>query len=361
MLKKKVCIIAQFPPPLHGLSKAVDTLYRSNDLNGDFELVKVDIADNKKFLSNFIFISKVDADLFYFTISQSLWGNVRDLLIMFLLMKRGKKCLIHLHGGFFRKLYDNYMCSIQKKLNRIVLDNVVGSIVLSNSLRGIFKDLVKDSRIFVVPNCVDNEYVLSYDEMIDKVSAANGVYHVLYLSNFIRSKGYDIVLNMAKEYQKHPFSKKLHFDFAGSFFSKEERCYFENYVQQNGIRDIVTYHGTVFGNAKKKLLKTCTFFALPSKYPKEGQPISILEAMANGMVVLTTNHAGIPDVVKNEINGCVVNLDEEIVATYLNFIESLSAQRIAKIGLDNYETIQECYLENSYISNLKNCFNQLTE
>lgn len=27
---KKICFIAQFPPPMHGLSKAVETLYNSN-------------------------------------------------------------------------------------------------------------------------------------------------------------------------------------------------------------------------------------------------------------------------------------------------------------------------------------------
>ena len=42
MSKKKICFIAQFPPPMHGLSKAVETLYNSElntavDSNGEFE------------------------------------------------------------------------------------------------------------------------------------------------------------------------------------------------------------------------------------------------------------------------------------------------------------------------------------
>lgn len=54
MNKKKICFIAQFPPPIHGLSKAVDTLYNS-DLNskinpdGEFIFEKVDITNNKAF------------------------------------------------------------------------------------------------------------------------------------------------------------------------------------------------------------------------------------------------------------------------------------------------------------------------
>ena len=51
---KKICFIAQFPPPMHGLSKAVETLYNSNlnfeiDSQGEFEFEKVDITNNKNF------------------------------------------------------------------------------------------------------------------------------------------------------------------------------------------------------------------------------------------------------------------------------------------------------------------------
>ena len=43
---KKICFIAQFPPPMHGLSKAVETLYNSNlnfeiDSQGEFEFEKI--------------------------------------------------------------------------------------------------------------------------------------------------------------------------------------------------------------------------------------------------------------------------------------------------------------------------------
>ena len=51
MNKKRICFIAQFPPPMHGLSKAVETLYNSELLN-EFEFEKVDITNNKQFFMN---------------------------------------------------------------------------------------------------------------------------------------------------------------------------------------------------------------------------------------------------------------------------------------------------------------------
>ena len=87
---KKICFIAQFPPPMHGLSKAVETLYNSNlnfeiDSQGEFEFEKVDITNNKNFIKNLLKISRSKADLFYFTISQTKGGNLRDLVIFKLL------------------------------------------------------------------------------------------------------------------------------------------------------------------------------------------------------------------------------------------------------------------------------------
>lgn len=81
MNKKRICFIAQFPPPMHGLSKAVETLYNSELLN-EFEFEKVDITNNKQFFMNLARIFKSKADLFYFTISQTKGGNLRDLLFL---------------------------------------------------------------------------------------------------------------------------------------------------------------------------------------------------------------------------------------------------------------------------------------
>lgn len=67
MSKKKICFIAQFPPPMHGLSKAVETLYDSK-LSSEFEFEKVDITNNKSFLKNLVLIHRSKAELFYFTI-----------------------------------------------------------------------------------------------------------------------------------------------------------------------------------------------------------------------------------------------------------------------------------------------------
>lgn len=356
-MKNKIGIIAQFPPPIHGLSKAVDTLFKSH-LKDEFLFEKIDITNNKKILSNLINIWNSDADLFYLTISQTKGGNLRDLLIMKILLLKKKKCIIHLHGGYFRKLLDNDMNYLQKKMNYKLIRKLDGAIVLSNSLKEIFKGLLPEEKIYVIPNCVDDEYLVTNNEFENKVSLlkSKSVFNILYLSNFIESKGYKQVLKMAKlekDRLESSGKRRYHFNFAGSFFDDKERAYFFNYIKKYGLQKIVEYHGIVEGEKKKELLKTNDVFILLTRYEKEGQPISILEAMGNGLIIVTTDHAGIPDVVKHEENG-YVSSSQDVIAIQEWLLQN--SVRFAEIVKVNRNEVKSNYRQNTYISKMKDVF-----
>ena len=359
MSKKKICFIAQFPPPMHGLSKAVETLYNSS-LSEEFEFKKIDITNNKKIIKNLAEIRKYKADLFYFTISQTRGGNFRDLVIFKLLSMQKKRCLIHLHGGYYRKLVENDMPDWQKKMNYKAISKLDGAIVLSESLKSIFQGMIADSKIFVVPNCVDDEFLMSYEEFQEKLKKLEHkeILHVLYLSNFIKTKGYPEVLEMAKIEKERVESggqKRLHFDFAGKFFEKTEKQFFQNYIKENQLENYITYHGIVSGQQKKDLILQSDIFILLTRYPNEGQPISILEAMGNGMVIVTTDHAGIPDIVKNGVNGIVINAKEISGALVCSKIyEGINLNNnFNKIIKNNRESIVDNYLESRYINRMR--------
>ena len=46
---------------------------------------------------------------------------------------------------------------------------------------------------------------------------------------------------------------------------------------------------------------------MPTYYRFEGQPISIIEALAYGLPIISTNYRGIPDMVINKNNGFLIN------------------------------------------------------
>ena len=348
---KKICLIAQFPPPIHGLSKAVDTLYRS-ELSKEYEFEKINITDNRRILTSLNAIRKSKADLFYFTISQSRGVNLRDLIILLTIGKR--PCIIHLHGGNFRNLLDSFP-KWQKKANIKAIGRLSGAIVLGNSLRYIFRGILPEKKIITLPNCVDDEYLMSDREFDEKINSLQNrkVKHILYLSNFIRSKGYPEVLKLARIEKENGSEKKYHFDFAGRFFEKKEERAFWKYIKDNQLEDYVSYHGVVEGDKKRDLLRKCDYFVLLTRYPIEGQPISILEAMGNGMAVITTDHAGIPDIVTNGKNGIVVSKDKINVAKIYRQLQKLELKRVVS---ENRSKILHNYRQTDYINNFRTIF-----
>lgn len=369
MSKQKICFIAQFPPPIHGLSKAVETLYRS-EFQSNFEFEKINITNNKDFLKNLNLIRKSQADLFYFTISQTKGGNLRDLFIFKLLAMQHKKCLIHLHGGYYRKLIDNDIPFWQRRANYKAIKRLEGAIVLGSSLKSIFQGMLPEENIYIVPNCIDNEYLMDFNEFQKKTISFSKrkEKHILYLSNFIRSKGYIEVLEMAKWQKKQVINgekKKFYFDFAGKFFNEEEKNFFFKIIKNNGLEDYVTYHGVVNGDKKKELLKSCDIFILLTRYLNEGQPISILEAMGNGMLVVTTDHAGIPDIIKDKKNGIVIKCDvleqKSNIQDIMNRILQIKEEDAVNMINEAYMQICTKYLEKEYLNNMHMYFKTLSK
>lgn len=355
MSKKKICFVAQFPPPIHGLSKAVDTLYNSY-LQNKFDFEKIDITNNKRFFGNVFKILGSKADLFYFTISQTKGGNIRDLIIFKLISMKKKKCLIHLHGGYYRKLVDS-LGSFQKKLNFKAIKRLDGTIVLGNSLKSIFKGMIDDDKIFVVPNCVDNEFLINDSDFNNKIIGMNDTINIMYLSNFIKEKGYRQVLDLAK-YVKDINDNRFCFNFAGQFFDETEKSYFDSFIKDNDLT--VNYLGVVNGDKKVELLKKSNVFMLLTRYPNEGQPISILEAMGNGMVVVTTDHAGIPDIVKNKENGIMFfdNKENDVELVY-NELSHMFNSNYIEVIKNNRKEVVEKYTEKKYLENLEKLFEKV--
>ena len=236
--------------------------------------------------------------------------------------------MIHLHGGYYRILIEKDCGQLQRSLNYKAISRISGTIVLGNSLKSIFKGMINEQKIFVVPNCVDEEYMLnacSYKEKINLL-ASQPVLHILYLSNFIESKGYKEVLELAAKVQTEQ-KNTLHFHFAGKFFEEKERMYFENFITKHQLENTITYHGIVSGKKKNDLLNLCNIFILLTRYPNEGQPISILEAMGNAMAIITTNHAGIPDIATNKEHGLVIDKNNINLEEIYNYILRLDKER----------------------------------
>ncbi|MCQ2081339.1 MAG: glycosyltransferase family 4 protein [Lachnospiraceae bacterium] len=273
-------------------------------------------------------------------------GNLRDLFLLWIIRLKRKKTVIHLHGGYFRELIDHDIPKWQRKKNVKALSKIDRAVVLSESFRKIFAGLLEEKKIEVVPNFFD----CSEDEAEKSIKEDSTKKKVLYLSNMIESKGYKEVLQLAIIEKKE--AKGYHFDFAGAFFEASLQNEFEKIVSDNELGDIVTYHGVVEGKKKQELLDNSDIFILLTRYPKEGQPISILEAMANGLAIIATDHAAIPDMIKDGENGILVRKETSANDIY----EAMKQLDLETISRNNINVANTFYSKSNYINNMRRVF-----
>jgi len=99
---------------------------------------------------------------------------------------------------------------------------------------------------------------------------------------------------------------------------------FHNYISQNNLSNNVNYHSQVLDEEKNKLLNESHILVLPTNYSTEAQPLSIIEAISRGNVIISTNFRAIPDMVVDHYNGKFVAFGDplSIAQNILYFINN---------------------------------------
>lgn len=361
-----ICLIGPFPPPMNGNSKALDTLVNSEIFNNTFKCYKLNLSNGKggAGLSGRFSMEKVRRiisvanrirklkkeriDCFYLTTAQSSWGILRDYTIVQSIKKTNPeaKIIAHLHGGGFRDFY-NKSPNVIKRIVEKTYINFDKVIVLSESLINMFEGIYPKEKISVRYNCVDDEFLFDKNDINSKNMKSTGI-NVTYLSNMIESKGYNYLFEVATRLRNEYPS--IHFFFAGNFSNEKMKKSFVKAIDEDCVKDTVHYLGIVSGERKKKLLAETDIFVLPTRYPPEGQPISIIEAMGAGAVIITTDQGGIPDIVKTGINGFIIknNYVNEIISKILILAADDKLRR--EISFRNHNYVLQKFTESHYVN-----------
>lgn len=251
------------------------------------------------------------AQTVYMIIASSLWGFIRNALMIWPSCWLGRRLVLHLHGGGYEYFYQSQSSWLQGMISR-TLSQADTIIVLGENLREQFAFL-PDVNIAVVPNSIPVEPPA--EAILPKSLPTDSPLRLLYLSNLIESKGY-LDLLAACRVLHHEYEIPIQCAFCGKFIrttvdhhqsAEEAMAHFTNLIDTWELKEVVTYHGLVSGAIKDRLLQQAHALVLPTTYPWEGQPISILEALAYGTPVIATAHRDIPSQVINRYNGFLVS------------------------------------------------------
>lgn len=306
----KITIIGQIQNKKTGLGKAINDLIDFCNENAT-HTTTIDITNNKNFFKHCYRILASDTEVFYFTPSGSVGGNIRDSFYLWLMILKQKKIVTHFHNSAFGNVVTRNR--ILQFINKWIYKHINKIIVLGYKSKEMFETLmIPDSKFKVIRNGVDEDLFIS-EENFKKKQQSKPI-NIIYFSNMIKEKGYDIVLEVAKKMQGNP---EYHFYFSGKFFDKQLEEAFKKDI--SGMNN-VTYYNGVYGQEKKKLLQKMHYFVLPSRYKDETLPISMLEAMASGVYIIATDVGVISEVIKEMPSNILKNSNNTLSIEIQNII-----------------------------------------
>ena len=310
---KKVLIIGPFPNPISGVSianKVVEEILNA-DLNFTVEKINTsypifDEQIGEFSIQKFLFYLRINSSFFkvsknniiYITLGQTFFGVLKYALFIVVASALRKELIIHVHGNYLGKEYQS-LKGFKRVLFYFLVSRFTKGIVLSNSLKHNLTPFLEDKNIFSLPNFAQ-DYLYKEDKKFVKDEL-----RIFYLSNLMKEKGIFCLLNALKNLEKNNIIYKA--KIAGNIDQKYSKEILNLFTELKNAE----YIGIVNGDDKKNLLEWGNVFVLPTFYKMEGQPISILEAMATTNLVVTTNHAGISDVFQDKINGYFVEKNNE--------------------------------------------------
>ena len=181
-------------------------------------------------------------------------------------------------------------------------------ILLSWRLYADIEKVVKREQVMICPNGIPDT-----NSKITSAERHNDVPHILFLSNLIVSKGVLVLLDALNTLKER--GCRFVCDFVGGETKELDGRRFALEIEARGLDDIAVYHGRKYGKDKEAFLQTADIFVFPTFYFNECFPLVIIEAMMNGLPVISTDEGGIRDEVKDGKNGFVVKpQDSKVLA-----------------------------------------------
>ena len=232
-----------------------------------------------------------DYEILHFNSSLGL-GLIKDLIIANILrLKFSKLILFQIHfcgikeTFLFSSLFLRAYFYLLSKFSKILL--------LSDSFK---KELISlgfpCEKISVIHNFHQYNKVLVIKEVMHENKLS-----LIFIGSIDKRKG---IFDLLEALKGNSFAYEL--NIAGSFVSNkiEKKC--RNIISENNLN--VSFLGYIDQNEKEKLLTEADILILPSY--AEGFPMVIPEAMVFGCAIISTNIAGIPEIVKDNINGFLI-------------------------------------------------------
>lgn len=215
----------------------------------------------------------------------------KGLYIKYLKRKKSK-IILHVHGAEYLKFYKESNAYKKKKIKKLweACDAVI---VLSEQWKKEFVKIFSGCNIYPVKNGINNKI---YEDCIVDLKYVSSEF--LFLGRLGERKGiYDLIDAIHSAINEN---NRIHCYIAGDGeIDKVSRI-----IQEKKLESNCTVLGWIGCQEKKAIFSKIGTVILPSY--NEGLPMTIIEGMAAGKVIISTEVGAIPEVVKNKENGILI-------------------------------------------------------
>jgi len=287
----------------------------------------------------------------YLVLSQSSIGFIRDSLFIWPAYWVGSRLVLHLHGGNFREWFLGRSW-LMRTYVRAVLGLATRVVVLGESFRNLFDDLVDAQNVCVVPNGID----WPNPERTVRRRDSNARYRVLHLSTLSHLKGALVLLKAIPLVVN--YRQDVEFIFAGPWSHEEDEQWATAFIKDTRIASYVRFTGQVDGTEKQTLFETSHLFVFPG-VQQEGQPLVVLEAMAAGLPVVYTDRGCLRETIGGRECGVEVRInDADDLADSIVWLLDHEEDRKA-MGLAGYKRQRQLFSRDAHVQRMTQVFEEV--
>lgn len=255
-------------------------------------------------------------------------GALRDCIIANLCKKKGVKTIMHCRYGCITENYHaNNLIGYLTRKSMSIFDQIW---VLDKRSYNNLKEIESlRNKVFLTPNSIDVVYPI--DETPKKYGK------VAFIGNLIPTKGLFELVEACVQID-------VTLDIIGPGTTDIVNRVKE--IAGDKLDKTIFIHGRLPNQEAVKFMREVDIVALPTYYPSEAFPISILEAMSLSKMVISCSHAAVPDMLTSE-NGepCGILVEQKSVTGIINAIKfcQTNSEEADKICQRAYNRVYKNY------------------
>ena len=257
--------------------------------------------------------------------------------------KAGKRVVLHEHSGEFARDFEAGDDAYRERV-RDAFNGADRVIVLSEEWKDYFaENVMRDAgRLAVLHNGVSVP--------ADPCSPCSHQ-DVLFLGRLDANKSPDVLLHASESVLSVCPDMRIVFGGDGDV----DR--YAALAKKLGIADRCDFLGWVAGEDKERLFDRAGIYCLPSK--NEAMPISVMEAMAHGVPVISTCVGGVPQLIEDGVDGFLMDVDDVERLSGLLLKLSGSSELRCVIGLAGRAKIERKFSLRASIDGLVEIYQEL--